>query len=78
VSPAAPARYAEYERQVRAEYRWVPGFLYRRGRRRVLADFAARRPLYRTPALRAALEAQAAVNLAGSLARLGAVAKPAT
>lgn len=68
---AEAPRYAEYDRQVRAEYRWVPGFLYRRGRRKVLADFAARRPLYRTPALREALEARAANNLAGSLARLG-------
>jgi predicted metal-dependent HD superfamily phosphohydrolase len=68
---AEAPRYAEYDRQVRAEYRWVPGFLYRRGRRQVLADFAARRPLYRTPALRDALEARAAINLAGALARLG-------
>ncbi len=72
---ADPQRYAEYDRQVRAEYRWVPGFLYRRGRRQVLADFAARQPLYRTPALREALEAQAALNLAGSLARLGGKAQ---
>lgn len=68
---AEAPRYAEYDRQVRAEYRWVPGFLYRRGRRQVLANFAARRPLYRTPALRDALEARAAINLAGALARLG-------
>lgn len=67
---AEAPRYAEYDRQVRAEYRWVPGFLYRRGRRQVLADFAARRPLYRTAALREALEARAAINLEGSLARL--------
>lgn len=61
---AAPERFAEYERQVRAEYAWVPGFLYRHKRRQVLREFARRQPLYRTPALRERLEAQARTNLA--------------
>lgn len=29
----AVPRNAEYDRQVRTEYRWGPGFLYRHGRR---------------------------------------------
>ncbi len=61
---AAPARFAEYEQQVRAEYAWVPGFLYRYKRRQLLREFAKRDPLYRTPALRDRLEAQARSNLA--------------
>lgn len=61
---AAPERFAEYERQVRTEYAWVPGFLYRYKRRQLLREFAKREPLYRTPALRERLEAQARSNLA--------------
>lgn len=64
---AAPERFAEYERQVRAEYAWVPGFLYRYKRRQLLRQFAKREPLYRTPALRARLEAQARINLAQAI-----------
>lgn len=64
---AAPERFAEYERQVRAEYVWVPGFLYRYKRRQLLREFVRREPLYRTPALRARLEAQARINLAQAI-----------
>lgn len=64
---SAPARFAEYEQQVRAEYAWVPGFLYRYKRRQLLREFAKRDPLYRTPALRARLEAQARSNLAKAI-----------
>lgn len=64
---AAPERFAEYERQVRAEYAWVPGFLYRYKRRQLLREFAKRDPLYRTPALRERLEEQARINLARAI-----------
>jgi predicted metal-dependent HD superfamily phosphohydrolase len=64
---AVPERFAQYERQVRAEYAWVPGFLYRYKRRQLLREFAVREPLYRTPVLRARLEAQARVNLARAI-----------
>jgi predicted metal-dependent HD superfamily phosphohydrolase len=65
---AEPERFAEYERQIRAEYAWVPGFVYRYKRRQILREFAERRPLYRTPALREQLEAQARENLTRALA----------
>ena len=61
---ADAARFAEYERQVRDEYAWVPGFLYRRKRREVMRGFAQRQPLYLTSAVRDRLEAQARRNLA--------------
>ena len=61
---ADAARFAEYERQVRDEYAWVPGFLYRRKRREVMRGFAQRQPLYLTSAVRDCLEAQARRNLA--------------
>lgn len=57
----------EYERQVREEYRWVPGFLFQLKRRQILAQFLARDALFNTPAIRAALEAAARGNLADSL-----------
>jgi predicted metal-dependent HD superfamily phosphohydrolase len=60
---AAPERFTQYEQQVRDEYAWVPGFLYRRKRREVMRGFAQRTPLYQTAAVRARLEAQARVNL---------------
>lgn len=60
---ADAARFAEYERQVRDEYGWVPGFLYRRKRREVMRGFAQRAPLYQTAVVRARLEAPARLNL---------------
>lgn len=64
-------RFEEYEAQVRAEYGWVPEFLFRRKRRSVLAEFLARNPIYSTLRLREALERQARENLAYSLQQLG-------
>jgi predicted metal-dependent HD superfamily phosphohydrolase len=43
---AAPARFAEYNQQIRAEYAFVPEALYASARRRVLEGFAARPRLY--------------------------------
>lgn len=65
----APAtRFAEYERQVRAEYAFVPEALFALKRAQVMREFALRDPLYRTPAMRERLEAQARANLARYLA----------
>ncbi|TDM07957.1 MAG: N-methyl-D-aspartate receptor NMDAR2C subunit [Ideonella sp. MAG2] len=65
---AAPERFTQYEQQVRAEYAWVPGFLYRRKRREVMRGFAERQPLFQTEVARARLEAQARQNLRAYLA----------
>ncbi len=68
---AAPVeRFDEYERQVRQEYSWVPGFLFRRKRREILESFLARPQIYFTAQLRARYEAAARANLARSIARL--------
>jgi predicted metal-dependent HD superfamily phosphohydrolase len=67
---SAPARFDEYEGQVREEYPWVPGPLYRKERRRILQEFANRPTIYRTDYFRAAYEGQARDNIARSLARL--------
>lgn len=68
---ASRSRFIEYEEQVRAEYAWVPGFLFRRKRREILREFLARRPIYNTSPVREELEGQARDNLACSIAALG-------
>jgi predicted metal-dependent HD superfamily phosphohydrolase len=60
---AAPARFAEYERQVRAEYAHVPEPAFRAGRSRILAGFLARPRLYATQVFHDALEERARSNL---------------
>lgn len=60
---AAPARFSEYDRQVRAEYSWVPGLLYRIKRKAVLKHFLARPHLYSTCHFRDRYEQQARLNL---------------
>ncbi len=65
---AAPARFAQYEWQVRAEYAAVPMDLYREKRGALLASFLARPAIYATPELHARLEAQARINLRQAIA----------
>ena len=66
-----PAEFAEYERRIRAEYRHVPDFRYRLGRRRVLTGLLDRQPLYRSAHFRDRYEAQARRNLAHALEMAG-------
>lgn len=56
-------RFDEYERQIRDEYAFVPGFLFRRKRRQILRTFLERPVLYSTAMLRERLEARARENL---------------
>lgn len=63
---AEPARFAEYEVQVRREYRWVPGFLFRRKRRAFLQSMLERPAIFQTPFFRERLEARARGNLQGT------------
>ncbi|MDH5234480.1 MAG: N-methyl-D-aspartate receptor NMDAR2C subunit [Gemmatimonadota bacterium] len=68
---AAPAeRFDEYERQVHAEYAWVPQAIFRSKRRAILEAFLARAHIYASAPFRASSEASARANLARSLARL--------
>lgn len=67
---ASPARFEEYDRQVRCEFRHIPGLLYRRMRRRVLQGFLAKERIYKTDAYFDALEQQARMNLARAIGRL--------
>ncbi len=45
---SAPDAYQAFETNIRREYRWVPGPLFRRKRREVLEGFLARRQIYAT------------------------------
>lgn len=67
---AKPARFAEYEMQVRAEYAWVPEATYRSKRAEILQAFLDRGSIYSTAYFRALVEASARRNLAGSIACL--------
>lgn len=58
-----PARFAEYEQQIRAEYAHVPAALFEPRRRDVLQRFFDRNPLYVSSGMRAACEVQARSNL---------------
>jgi predicted metal-dependent HD superfamily phosphohydrolase len=57
------SRFAEFERQVREEYSFVPSFLFRMKRKAILKTFLARNHIYSTPAFRENLEASARRNL---------------
>lgn len=65
---AEEARFAEYERQIRLEYGFVPQAVFTVKRRDILASFLARPYIYSTAHFRAALEARARANLARVIA----------
>ena len=60
---APEPRFAEYELQIREEYSYVPGWLFRRKRRAILRTFLERPRIYSTRHFFAALEDQARQNL---------------
>ena len=68
---AAPARFDEYEGQVRREYAWVPEETFRKRRAEILGQFLARRRIYSTDRFRERYEPRARANLARSLTALG-------
>lgn len=65
---ASPERFAEYERQVGAEYAWVPKLVYRFKRKQVLQGFLQRESIYSTAHFQQRLEQQARNNLRQTLA----------
>jgi len=68
---ADPARFDEYETQVRDEYAWVPSILFRRTRRKILELFLERPRIYQTEHFFRAREPMARQNLQRSLGKLG-------
>jgi predicted metal-dependent HD superfamily phosphohydrolase len=67
---AQPARFQEYEMQVRREYGWVPEAMFRSTRATILKQLLARPHLYCTARFRTRYEPQARRNLQRSLASL--------
>lgn len=67
---AAPARFEEYDRQIRDEYGFVPEALFRARRAEVLRGFLARPAIFRTGAFAERFEQPARANLARALDRL--------
>lgn len=65
---ADTARFAEYEAQIRREYAFVPGWLFRHKRRAILQGFLERPRLYTTPYFHDRLETRARENLARAVA----------
>ena len=74
---AAPARFAVYEAQIRAEYAHVQPALFNEKRGAILAGFLARPRLYGNEALHRRFEAPARRNLARALAALQPGTDPA-
>ena len=68
---AAPVRFDEYERQIRDEYAFVPGPLFRAKRGEILRGFLERPALFLTPALAQRFDAPARANLRRAIAALG-------
>ena len=60
---AEPARFAEYDRQIREEYNHVPGWLFKRKRRAILHSFLDRLRIFSTPHFHQVREDTARANL---------------
>jgi predicted metal-dependent HD superfamily phosphohydrolase len=67
---ADPARFDEYERQVREEYAAVPEAAFRQRRREILEEFLARDRIFGTEQFAALLEDRARDNLRRSIESL--------
>lgn len=66
---ASDERFAEYERQIREEYAFVPEALFKSKRSSILQSFLDRERIFGTSHFRAELEARARRNLGAAIAR---------
>jgi predicted metal-dependent HD superfamily phosphohydrolase len=67
---AEPARFEEYEEQIRCEYSHVPHDLYKAARAAILQRFLDRRTIYHTKIMQARYEERARANIADSIKKL--------
>ena len=67
---ATSDRFDEYEDQIREEYAWVPGIVFRAKRRKILQGFLDRASIFNTRKFVEAYESQARANLDRSIKRL--------
>jgi predicted metal-dependent HD superfamily phosphohydrolase len=63
-------RFAEYEKQIRQEYSWVPKFIYAPKRAQILEGFLKRERIYATEVFSTKYEANARRNLELSISNL--------
>ena len=68
---ADEARFDEYERQIREEYSWVPGVVFRFKRRGILEEFLRRPRIFHTAPFHERYETRARANLRRSIQTLG-------
>ena len=66
---AEPERFDEYEAEVREEYAWVPGAVFRHRRHEILEEFLERPSIYSTPEFCSRFEEQARENLRRAIDR---------
>ena len=67
---ATPSRYDEFERDVRREYRWVPGFIYNPKRAEILQSFLDRPRIYHWEPTYERFEQNARMNLTRAIRAL--------
>jgi len=67
---AEQTQYDRYEVWIRKEYAYVPGFLYKKGRRKLLNAFLDCEHIYRTAYFRERLEVKARANIHRALENL--------
>ena len=67
---ASEGRYQEFERDVRREYRWIPGFIFKPKRAAILQSFLDRPRIYHWELMYDRFEHSARVNLAGAIRAL--------
>jgi predicted metal-dependent HD superfamily phosphohydrolase len=67
----SPEIFDEFEQQVREEYSWVPGFIFKEKRKKILSRFLARPAIFNTELFRERYEDQARKNILRSITRLG-------
>ncbi|MEP3890375.1 MAG: hypothetical protein ABJN69_07895 [Hellea sp.] len=67
---AAPHIYAQFEKDVRQEYKRVPSFIFKKKRKEILRTFIQRPQLYNSSYFYERLEAQAKRNLKWAIAEL--------
>ncbi len=65
---SAPGVFDRYQAAVRREYRWVPGFIFRRKRREILESFLGRDAIFLTAPFFELYESQARANLRRAVA----------
>lgn len=62
--------FLQFEQQVRSEYRWIPGVIYRRERRKILGQFLARDRIFTTDEFFSRYEARARMNIEEAIRNL--------